>query len=89
MFGLDTEATGNVLDTLNKAAQDSGAEMDTLLGSLTSNADALQEMGFGFNTSVGFLASLEKNGVDASATMAGMKRHSRTLRKKVSPSTPP
>ena len=74
MFGLDTEATGNVLDTLNKAAQDSGTEMDTLLSSLTSNADALQEMGFGLNTSVGFLASLEKNGVDASATMAGMKK---------------
>ena len=52
----------------------SGTEMDTLLSSLTSNADALQEMGFGLNTSVGFLASLEKNGVDASATMAGMKK---------------
>ena len=30
-------------------------------------------MGFGLNTSVGFLAQLNKNGVDASSVMTGLK----------------
>ena len=35
-----------MLDLLNKAGQDTGESVDSLAASLTSNAPALQEMGF-------------------------------------------
>lgn len=73
-FGVETDSAGDVLDILNKAAQDTGVPMDKLTDSLLSNATALQEMGFGINTATGFLASLEKNGIDSSSVMAGMKK---------------
>lgn len=73
-FGVETESAGDVLDILNKAAQDTGVPIDKLTDSLLSNATALQEMGFGINTSIGFLSSLEKNGIDSSAVLTGMKK---------------
>ena len=73
-FGLSVEDTGEVLDILNKAAQDTGVPMDQLMSSLQSNATALQEMGFNINTATGFLANLEKNGVNSSEVLTGMKK---------------
>ena len=73
-FGLDVSEAGNVLDILNKAGQDTGISMDTLASSLLSNASALTEMGWSLNESAGFIANLEKNGVDASSAMAGLKK---------------
>lgn len=73
-FGVETESAGDVLDILNKAGQDAGVPLDKLTQSLLSNSTALQEMGFGINTSVGFLANLEKSGVDSSAVMTGLKK---------------
>lgn len=73
-FGVETESAGDVLDILNKAGQDTGVPLDKLTQSLLSNSTALQEMGFGINTSVGFLANLEKSGVDSSAVMTGLKK---------------
>ena len=73
-FGLETDSAGDVLDILNKAAQDTGVPMDKLFSSLTANATALQEMGFGINTATGFLANLEKNGIDSSTVMTGLKK---------------
>lgn len=73
-FGVETESAGDVLDILNKAGQDTGVPLDKLTQSLLSNSTALQEMGFGINTSVGFLANLEKSGVDSSAVITGLKK---------------
>lgn len=73
-FGIETKDAGMVLDILNKAGQDTGASLDTLSSTLTSNSTVLQEMGFNFNQSVGFVANLSKNGIDASAVMAGLKK---------------
>ena len=73
-FGLEAEDAGDVLDMLNKAGQDTGVPMDKLAQSLLTNGTALQEMGYDINTSIGFLANLEKSGVDSSAVMTGLKK---------------
>lgn len=72
-LNVGTAAAGDFLDILNKAAQDTGTDINKLTGDLTSNATALREMGFGYNTAVGFLANLNKQGVDASSVMTGLK----------------
>ena len=73
-FGLEAEDAGDVLDMLNKAGQDTGVPMDRLASTLLTNGTALQEMGYDINTSIGFLANLEKSGVDSSAVMTGLKK---------------
>lgn len=73
-FNLSSEDTSEVLDILNKAGQDTGISVDSLASSLLTNASAMTEMGFSFNESAGFIANLEKNGIDASAAMAGLKK---------------
>ena len=72
-LNVGTAAAGDFLDILNKAGQDTGVSMDKLTSDLTANATALQELGLGYNTAVGFLANLNKNGVDASSVMTGLK----------------
>ena len=73
-WGISAEDTSLMLDLLNKAGQDTGESVDSLAASLVSNAPALQEMGFNVSDATMFLANLSKNGVDASATMAGLKK---------------
>lgn len=73
-WSVEVEDTSLMLDLLNKAGQDSGEGVDSLAASLTSNAPALQEMGFNVSDAAMFLANLSKNGVDASGTMAGLKK---------------
>ena len=73
-FGVETDSAADVLDILNKAAQDTGVDVNKLTSDLTSNAAALQEMGFGINTATGFLAKLNKSGLDSSAVLTGMKK---------------
>lgn len=73
-FGVETESASDVLDILNKAGQDTGTSVTQLAADLTTNAVALQEMGFGINDSAGLLANLNKNGLDSSAVMGGLKK---------------
>lgn len=72
-MNVGTAAAGDFLDILNKAAQDTGTDVNKLTQDMTANATALREMGLGYNTAAGFLAQLNKNGVDASSVMAGLK----------------
>lgn len=72
-FGVSGDRAGDVLDILNKAAQNTGVDISKLTGDLTSNATTLREMGFHLSSATGFLASLNKNGVDASGVMTGLK----------------
>lgn len=73
-WGISAKDTGLVLDTLNKAGQDTGVSVNQLSDSLVNNAPALQEMGYSVSDAAMFLANLDKSGVDASATMAGLKK---------------
>lgn len=73
-FGLGADDAGAFLDTLNKAGQDTGVSLSTLIGQIKSNSSSLQEMGYSISQSAFFLANLEKNGIDASSVLSGLKK---------------
>ena len=73
-YGMDVSDASDVLDILNKVGQDTGVSMDTLASSLLANNAVLQDAGLGFNESANFLGNLEKNGIDTSSVMSGLKR---------------
>lgn len=73
-FNLDASKAGNVLDILNKASQETGVDVNKLASDLVTNAAALQEMGFRINGATGFLAKLNKAGLDSSTVMTGLKK---------------
>lgn len=73
-FGISTEDAGIFLDTLNKAGQDTGVNVQTLAQSMTANAATLKEFGYSASDSAMFIANLNKQGLDTSAVMAGMKK---------------
>ena len=73
-FGLDASNAGYVLDVMNKAGQDTGVSMDSLASDLLTNNAVLQDMGLGLNQSVAFLANMNKEGVDSSSVLTGLKQ---------------
>lgn len=73
-WGVKAEDAGLVLDTFNKAGQDTGISVDKLSDMLKTNKTALDEMGFSMSDSAMFLANLDKNGVDAGTAIAGLKK---------------
>lgn len=73
-WGISAKDTALVLDLLNTAGQQTGVNVDSLAQSLSQNAPALQELGFSASDSALFLANLSKNGVDATATLTGLKK---------------
>lgn len=72
-FGTDTEKASQVLDLFTAAGQQTGVPIEQLGETVKKNAVALQEMGFGLEDSVMFLAELDKNGVDSQTTLSGLK----------------
>ena len=73
-WGVETEDAGLMLDMLTKAGQDSGVAVDTLSQQLMQNKTALDDMGFSLDESVDLLANCEKNGIDTSTMLGGLKK---------------
>lgn len=73
-WGVKTEDAGLMLDMLTKAGQDSGVAVDTLSQQLMQNKTALDDMGFSLDESVDLLANCEKNGIDTSTMLGGLKK---------------
>ena len=73
-WNIETDRAGDMLDLLTKAGQDTGVSVDTLAQQLMQNKTALDEMGFSLDQSVDLLASCEKNGVDTSTMLTGLKK---------------
>lgn len=73
-WGIEAKDAGLMLDTLNKAGQDTGVNVDKLSEEMVKLAPSLKAMGFSASDAAMFIANLDKNGVDASATMSGMKK---------------
>lgn len=73
-FGMDASDASDVLDIMNKVGQDTGVSMDSLARDLLANNAALQDAGLGFNEAANFLGNLNKNGVDSSSVMSGLRR---------------
>lgn len=73
-WDVEAENAGDVLDLLNATSQETGASVDSLSSSLTTNAASLKDMGFNLEEAVSFLGDLETSGVDSSAVMTGLKK---------------
>lgn len=73
-WGVETEDAGLMLDMLTKAGKDSGASVDTLSQQLMQNKTALDDMGLSLDESVDLLANCEKNGIDTSTMLGGLKK---------------
>lgn len=73
-WNLSTDKTGDLLDVLLKVSQDTGASVETLTAGIADNKVIFDQMGMSVFTAAGFLGELDKNGVDSSSTMAGLKK---------------
>ena len=73
-WGVETEDAGLMLDMLTKAGQDSGVSVDTLSQQLMQNKTALDDMGLSLDESVDLLANCEKNGIDTTTMLGGLKK---------------
>lgn len=72
-YGLDAAQASDALDILNVVGQNTGVSMDGLTGLMQTAAPVMQEMGFSFDQAAVFLGNLDKNGIDASAVMTGLR----------------
>lgn len=72
-MNVKTEDAGNFLDTLNGIGQATGVNVLDLAGSISKNGAALNDMGYNADQAAYFLGNLDKNGVDSSTVMAGLK----------------
>lgn len=73
-FGLSSDDAGNLLDVLNKTAQDTGASVDTLTAGLVQNGTAFQEMGLSIEQSTVFMGQMEKSGANSETVMQGLRK---------------
>lgn len=73
-FGESSDHAGQLLDVLNRTAQNTGISVETLESGVVSNAAAFQEMGLTLNQSVSFMGQLEKSGADSSTVMSGLRK---------------
>ena len=73
-WGIETEDVGNLLDLLNAASQQTGASVDTLASSLSTNAASLKDLNLNVDEAVTFMGNLETSGVDASTVMSALKK---------------
>lgn len=70
----DTSNTGKVLDTLSDVAHRTGKDVGSLESDLLSNAATFKEMDLDIRQSAELLGQFEKNGVDTSTALAGLKK---------------
>lgn len=72
--GIKQKNYGKVLDQLTAASQASGLGVDVLSSSLSQNGAQMRALGFDTQSTIAFLATMEKNGVNTSSVLAGMKK---------------
>lgn len=71
--GIPTEELGSVLDELTAVSQASGMTVDDLASKLSENGVNMRELGFDTSETLAMLATFEKNGVNTSTVLTGMK----------------
>ena len=71
---IPSSELNDVLDELTSASQTSGLSVDTLAQSLSQNGVQMRALGFNTQETIALLATMEKNGVNSSVVLAGMKK---------------
>jgi TP901 family phage tail tape measure protein len=72
-WGIKTGDQSKTLDKLFRASQATGVGVDTLAQSVVKFGAPLRQLGFSFDESITLLAKFEKEGVNSSLVMSGMK----------------
>lgn len=70
---IPTSELGTVLDKLTVASQASGLPVDQLSAALSKNGVSMRELGFSTDETIALLTTFEKQGVDTSVVLTGMK----------------
>lgn len=70
---IPTSELNSVLDELTSASQASGLTVDTLAEALSQNGVQMRALGFNTQETIALLATMEKNGVNSSVVLTGMK----------------
>ena len=73
-FGMSADDAQSALDILNTVGQTTDVSVDSLIGLIQTAAPITRELGFNFGEAASFLGNLDKNGIDASAVMTGLRR---------------
>ena len=73
-FGVSTTDAGAFLDTLNKVAQDTGADVNKISSEMVNAAPTLKELGFNASDAATFLGELSVNGIDSSSVLSGLRK---------------
>lgn len=71
---IPSSELNDVLDALTSASQTSGLSVDTLASSLSQNGVQMRALGFNTKETIALLATMEKNGVNSSVVLTGMKK---------------
>lgn len=71
---IPSSELSNVLDELTSASQASGLTVDTLAEALSQNGVQMRALGFNTQETIALLATMEKNGVNSSVVLTGMKK---------------
>lgn len=71
---IPTSELNSVLDELISASQASGLTVDTLAEALSQNGVQMRALGFNTQETIALLATMEKNGVNSSVVLTGMKK---------------
>ncbi|MDO5397765.1 MAG: phage tail tape measure protein [bacterium] len=73
-WNIDASKTNEVLGLLAGKAQETGISVEALEQSALENNAIFKEMGLTFEQSIGLMAEFEKNGVNSSTAIAGLKK---------------
>lgn len=73
-FGLKSDKAGDVLDVLNKVAQQTGVKVSTLTKGLLQNGTAFQELGLSVEQSAALMGQMEKSGANSETVMNGLRK---------------
>lgn len=73
-YGLTSDKTGEMLDTLTLVGQKTGISMDQLVGAMTTAAPQMQAMGLDANQAAFFIGGLETSGIDSAKALTGLNK---------------
>lgn len=76
-WNLTQDQTVGLLDQIAGVSQDTGISVDTLFSAINDNADTLSQLGIGAEQAVGFMAQLEKAGINSSAAIKAIRTASK------------
>ncbi len=80
-FGLTAKDIPGVLDSVTKAAQDTGVSTDKIFDSMTKGAPVLRSLGLDYNQSAILMSRFEQAGLDSSKSLSYLTKAQATAAK--------